>query len=435
LSRELTKLQPAIGVLHNIYAIYHLSRSSRGRTPASSASYHIFAAIVDACIVPVLAYTAYLAHQEHAVPIDPEWHWKTMFDTEAADYAIIYATWLIAVTVGGLHIVSFCISIVLAVIFRKIANLPPDMNPLEDNLTARPHKRNKSSMSMAVSESTISNRDSHLSAPLIDSPTNRPVPFMHTRNDSASSFGSPERRSLPPRGYNRASRTAYQPAPQRESQDIYRAETNASDFMHSRQASKPTSRPVSAYSSPSRSPQRESLLKEPAGENWFVHASSPPSSPERDDAPFNENPPELQHLRFNKQHKRAGSELSQKYDYTGRSPRPLEMNPPTPPVNNTFQQRREQFEQRALQATGGNNGPVGGSGTWEEPNYRSVQGNDNGNNGGKGRFYGALKDSLRVSRRGQRVVSSGVDTGDLGTGQGLRGREVSGKVAEEGRVW
>lgn len=45
---------------------------------------------------------------------------------------------------------------------------------------------------------------------------------------------------------------------------------------------------------------------------------------------------------------------------------------------------------------------------------------------GKTRFYGSLEFA------GKRVVSSGNDAGNLHV-LGMRGRDVSGKVAEEGR--
>jgi hypothetical protein len=73
--------------------------------------------------------------------------------------------------------------------------MPPDMNPLEDNLTARPmHKKNRSSVTTASSvgnekrASTLSDQSmrSGQSSESISSPPT--VPFMHTRQGSRDSF-------------------------------------------------------------------------------------------------------------------------------------------------------------------------------------------------------------------------------------------------------
>ena len=462
------RVPPGIAIFHCMYAIYHLSRSSKGRTPSSSASYHIFASIMDAGLVPFLAFTALMAYKEQLEPINDEGHWKTLFGTDFATEKVTQSTFLIATTTGGIHVASLCISVYLALMFRKISQLPPDMNPLEDNLTSRTrsHKRNKSSLSMAVSE-TAMNRDSHLSAPLIDSPTNRTVPFIHTRNDSAISFGSPTRRSNPhARNDSRndlPSQVYHQPASQRSSRnDIRRSPERTTPKRSSGLAQSTTSTPTSHPASTQVSPQRQALLKEPSGENWFVHASPTPSPERETRLPFDESPPEFRHLRTG--HNQSGNAPyappqigsytenhaptpASKYDFN-RTPKPLEMNPPTPPVNSVFRQNRERFEQRALKDVQANtNSPSSSLGnspaTWEERSYqprKSFQDSEREGYGqgtkGKSRFYGNLKDSLRVGRRGSRVVSSGVDIGDERQHmEGFRGREVSGKVAEEGRAF
>lgn len=116
----------------------------------------------------------------HAQYTQDAYHWGTLFQNSKVTVLIAEATFICAVANAGLHFVSLCLSIFLAVIFRKISNLPPDMNPLEDNLTARPKSRKQVNVDEKhMSSSTL---NSHLEDPLLDPP--RAVPFMHTRGQS-----------------------------------------------------------------------------------------------------------------------------------------------------------------------------------------------------------------------------------------------------------
>ena len=90
---------------------------------------------------------------------------------------------LLSVVNGGLHLISFGISVWLATIFREIRRLPPDLNPLEDNLTARPHKRNKSELTEKYLSQSSFDSGIGMEDPLMGPPRN--VPFMHTRGMSS----------------------------------------------------------------------------------------------------------------------------------------------------------------------------------------------------------------------------------------------------------
>lgn len=96
--------------------------------------------------------------------------------------------------VGALfHLLTLLLSIWLFILFRKIVNLPPDMNPLEDNLTSRAHKRNKSSVStMSTYDDKRSSKQSIARSGDPYEDLNRPpsMPFMHTRNNSGTSFST-----------------------------------------------------------------------------------------------------------------------------------------------------------------------------------------------------------------------------------------------------
>lgn len=86
--------------------------------------------------------------------------------------------------------------------------MPPDMNPLEDNLTARGHNRNRSSV--ATSYTAMSEQSKRQSTPMEDRRRSgapyedlaRPpsVPFMHTRSGSRDSVVS-SKYDLPSRQY------------------------------------------------------------------------------------------------------------------------------------------------------------------------------------------------------------------------------------------
>ncbi|MCJ1286303.1 hypothetical protein MMC26_005648 [Xylographa opegraphella] len=366
------RIAPGLAILHTVYAIYHLMRSSKDRTPSSSASYMLFAAIVDAGLIPFFVFTAMMARAQNTEPSDSAGHWGTLFGNDAATAKIILSTFLLSVVGGALLLLSLCISVYLAVMFRKIAKLPPDMNPLEDNLTSR-HKRNKSSVSAPLMEFT--DREKHLSAPLTDSP--RAVPFLHTRTDSSDSQTTSHRR---PGTDNRSSTTdlsAYQhhhPSSNHSCRATLSAPPNSTP-PHPAPSSTSSQPPTSNRSS-------RTNFSRPIDPTTTTTLPSPPSLPHH---PL------------------------KTYDFTNTPPRPLMMNPPTPPPATS----------RALQPANGNGRP-----------RAHARGDSFGIVGDKARFYGSL-----YAGQGQgmgRVVSSG--RWAAGEGMGMRVRGVSGKVAEEGRA-
>jgi hypothetical protein len=181
------RVAPAVGMLHTVYAVYHLCRSPALRPPGSTASYMFFAAMTDTGLLPFLFFSALMAHGDYT---SNAYGWGTLFGTASASYKIIYAFYLISVVEASLTVLSLVLGIYLSILFRKIAKLPPDMNPLEPNLTARPHKRNKSELTEKhMSGSTASLTNNRMSK-TSDSPVaaSRRVPFMHTRTDSADSL-------------------------------------------------------------------------------------------------------------------------------------------------------------------------------------------------------------------------------------------------------
>ncbi|KAK3944798.1 hypothetical protein QBC46DRAFT_278791 [Diplogelasinospora grovesii] len=199
------RITPGVVMLHCVYAIYHLWRPAGGRTPGSSAAYHTFAAVSDLCVLPLYAYGALSVRNAGN-------DWGTLLKNELLTQKYFTpAVYYTLIAAGGLHLLSLMISLWLGVMFRRIAMMPPDMNPLEDHLTRRAHKRNKSSVATA---STYSESEKRLDTPLEDKRRSgqpyedlaRPptIPFMHTRQSSESSLRSSNRDSrgdLPSRQY------------------------------------------------------------------------------------------------------------------------------------------------------------------------------------------------------------------------------------------
>lgn len=206
------RIAPGVSALHCLYAIYHLARKPSGRTPASSASYMLFASTFDVAVIAFYVLGGYTAFYEwdpqNIKDHDPEEQWTTWStilhdaapNTDIAGIFKMCVTLAFCVT-GFFHLITLGLSIWLFQMFRKIVKLPPDANPLEDNLTSRmKHKRNKSSI--ALSESTWDDDGKSARFSQYTQNTNRysgsvhqdyrppSIPFMHTRTGSSSSVGS-----------------------------------------------------------------------------------------------------------------------------------------------------------------------------------------------------------------------------------------------------
>lgn len=454
----------------------------------------IFAAILDLGLIPFLVFTAIMAHDQYIEPSNAPGHWTSLFMFSTATTKIIYSIYLTSVVSGSLHLVSLVISVYLAVIFRTISALPPDMNPLEDNLTSR-HKRNKSELinnrTSQASTTIGSKRESHVEDPLI-APV-RSIPFMHTRTASTPDINNVPHPHFSPRTSctklaapfydqplsNRSSRMNVhqqafysQPPSQRNSrpnvdrnlnghQDttehnplpteplILRSPTKSSsiytDDITSRPASTrppstrpPTTRPHSAAPSLPMSTVSE-------GSNWMTHPSPPPSPPI-----------EFKHLRNNNPYQPIPPTSKYVEHIENRTPRPLEMNPPTPVgANYGAQERRAEttLDQKALMPGTGTMLGLRGQLDFNPPKRRDGQpqqqrqllGDGYGElNGGMSNGNGKVRGGRHgygsgAPAGGGRVISrSGVEVGGapgmgMGTGRGIRAREVSGKRVEEGR--
>lgn len=157
---------------------------------------------MDLATLAVYGFGVYSVH-EHGT------EWTTRLADQSLLKYFVPATYYTIIGCGGLHLLSLIISLWLGWMFQKISTMPPDMNPLEDNLTARPsfrHKRQKSSIasSSTVFSEKLSTPSERARSSMVYGGDSSPpkVPFMHTRTNSASSFGTRDSQlNLPSRQY------------------------------------------------------------------------------------------------------------------------------------------------------------------------------------------------------------------------------------------
>ncbi|KAH8751981.1 hypothetical protein F5883DRAFT_206504 [Diaporthe sp. PMI_573] len=177
-------------LIHCVYGIFHLARPAGSRPPGSSAGYQIFSALSDLTALPLYAFGALSVHNSST-------EWSTMLNPPSLMDYFVPSLYYSLIGGGVMHLLSLCVGLWLAIKFRQIARMPPDCNPLEDNLTSRQHKRNKSSMTAA--STFVAEDEKRMSTPLDgrrysglpNDDLSRPpsIPFHATRSPR-SSFGS-----------------------------------------------------------------------------------------------------------------------------------------------------------------------------------------------------------------------------------------------------
>ncbi|KAF1913051.1 hypothetical protein BDU57DRAFT_541734 [Ampelomyces quisqualis] len=200
------RIPPGADLVICLYAIYHLIRNAKSRPPGSSASYHFFALVTDAGFIPFYVFTVILSRRNSDMEAGQVGRWRTMFPTDEETNKVLMSTWLTAVSVAGLHLISLFLDLYLLIVFGKISKLPPDMNPLEDNLTSRrktKHKHKNSSISVLTpltgdnekrfsKQSTVASERLSQNDPLlsrdIPSPHKNQVAFIHTRMNSDMTY-------------------------------------------------------------------------------------------------------------------------------------------------------------------------------------------------------------------------------------------------------
>ena len=164
----------------------------------SSASYHMFAIFMDVGVIPFYVFIGIFANNNLLMDPKEEQRWTSYFTGDGQTGTLLSFTFIGALVVAGLHAVSTVLDLWLVILFRKIAKLPPDLNPLEDNLTSRQSSKHKYKNSEAtltesvdeknqkyLSGSTLNGDDqSRLATAAKGVPDTRQVPFRHSRTGS-----------------------------------------------------------------------------------------------------------------------------------------------------------------------------------------------------------------------------------------------------------
>ena len=398
------RIIPGVAILHTVYGIYHLGRKPSGRTLASSASYMLFAAIFDVSILPFYAFSALVARTRDD-------GWTTVLSNQALVPIFSTVVFYFASVGGGMYLASSIISIYLAVTFRKITKLPPDMNPLEDNLTSR-HKRNKSSISMSstMTEKRMSTPlESKRSSGTVYEDLSRPptIPFFHTRTRSTDSFST--YKSTPP-----TTRDSRLDLPSRQYQIAHSPRSSVVDLKRaSFYDGAPTSPPKRA--SYSEIPLSDNASQRSSGQMgnipdaWYTADSLPntrsrSASPKKGYQPLHQHQNSLENISFG-------------------HPNPLNANPPTP--RQSYHPRRDSplAEISNNRRTSGDITDISAPMRESSPFQREF----------KAKHYGELTPGtppIMIGGSGREVSSGNDFSGHKGT---FKLRDVSGKIAEEGR--
>ncbi|KAK6000295.1 hypothetical protein QM012_003927 [Aureobasidium pullulans] len=366
------RIPPAVDAVVCAYALYNLQRSPRRRPATSSASYNAFSFFVDISLVPFYVFIAFFTATNWTMAPGADGRWSTFFHSASKDGKVLESAFLIGTVAGAMHLFSTPIDVFLFLNFKKISQYPPDMNPLEDNLTSRinrKHTYKSSDASASMSEqrlAMLSGSSLSLSSPsrvsnmdkLIPDANVRPMSFYQSRTNLDPSYSGHTKESA------RQSRFEYQqPASAYVSQTSMHRTSQSHERERSRsRSSRPQSfqryanqrtttrdsihdpmptRPLSFITASEnlsrtgtpqsdRAAQKDQASHALLNDNWFVLAdddadlSSPRRTPvpelvsDRDSSPA-AHEPKITQSRF-------ASE-----EYNELLPKPLRMHPPTPP--------------------------------------------------------------------------------------------------------
>lgn len=371
-----------------------------------------------------------------------------MFPTDGETNTVLMTTWLTATVVAGLHLVSLFLDLYLVIVFRKISKLPPDMNPLEDNLTRRKskHKHKNSSISAITpltgdkekrfsAQSSVSGDRNSQADPLlrdIPSPNKSQVAFLHTRMNSETTY-SPHTPNSARQSKERFSMYS-QPPSARQSRkdlnhrdDLHRREDNADretlaqrkSFLaqqanikrHSRNDSYVT---LSSAKQEFYTPTTAQTVKQEASsdlalqrnsretlqnDNWFVHA-------DEDDEKENEEHYHPEPPRHSVFVSKQGYNTLSPYDDVSdledeiekpMMPQPLRMNPPTPPPAMTFDEKKNTPPPTTLKRTQTTTS-ISTEATFNRSHSRSGT--------PKSRYYGDLRAATQGIKNGNSLSNS-----------------------------
>jgi hypothetical protein len=319
---------------------------------------------MDLGLLPFYVFAAIFARGNWEETPGTKGRWTSFFSTQITT-TLLFIAFIGSAAIAGLHLFCAIIDIWLVVLFKRIDKLPPDMNPLEENLTSRKprfskHKYKDSDATLTafaspkhpnyLSGSTLTlDQQSRLSTANKEDDGERVMPFGHSRTDSSNVY-SPHN----PDTAHLSRQTLVEEGPYQQSHASRTAplEPSATPSPPPRSSARPTSYPIEhtgtgisspvRFSSPAvpnaaptdalvKSQQKTGLLND----NWYSLDDdvSDQGSPSRQRTPAphfgpNSNKPLWQLNSF--------------------EPQPLRMNPPTPEPENKEEQSLALIQRTAL---------------------------------------------------------------------------------------
>jgi hypothetical protein len=293
-------------------------------------------------LIPFYLFTALVGKANFQQAPGTTGRWRTFFATDDATTKVLNAIWLTAIADGALHLFSFFLSVYLLVIFKKITHLPPDMNPLEDNLTSRRKSKHKYKNSSVieiggkrfneVTTSTMNasgaNKMSRVEEPLIGQPGSGRMSFLQSRTNKDGSFSPHNPDSARMSRTSLADQMYQQPHSVHGSRaDARSLENYASSRITSQMPSNPTmsKRSSVVMSIPINQDEDSDPGPEDEGQNWRVLDK------------YTENEYDPYRTSSVRSEKEAGLKGGRGYEPLAQSTnnfvqQPLGMNPPTPPL-------------------------------------------------------------------------------------------------------
>lgn len=322
-------------------------------------------------MIPFYVFIAFFSATNWTMAPGEQGRWTSFFHSPTKDGKVLESAFLIGSVAGALHLFTTPFDIYLLIMFRKIAQYPPDMNPLEDNLTSRVNRKHtykSSDVAASMSEqklAMLSGSSLSLSSPtrvsagrdqLVPEANVRPMSFYQSRTNLDPSYSAHTQETA------RQSRFEYQQSasarasrlsqdrpwsdssrPQSFQRYVNQRPSTRDSQVHDSMPTRPLSF-VTASENPSRytTPQPGPQASVPAAtekaqqarallsDNWFVLGDEDAdlSSPRRTPVPELDS----DHDSNDDTHEPNRTQLRFASDeYKELLPQPLRMHPPTPP--------------------------------------------------------------------------------------------------------
>lgn len=104
--------------------------------PSIALSYHLFAIVIDACIIPFYVYIALLPRGTAGTDNINKTLWTSVVVATTSQHKVLNATWIFAIIAGSIHVAAILLSCGLLIACYRMSC----SNRLESHLTARPSR-------------------------------------------------------------------------------------------------------------------------------------------------------------------------------------------------------------------------------------------------------------------------------------------------------